>query len=487
MFNLQSQSHTLRSITLSGIAIGTSLCWTSGALANELNVSLNQPEMDNEILEGMNLMIVLKDDTTVRCGDQDMFYPIGKLEANTRVQAAGVSEGYTMIVLPREIGALVPVDEVDAAIDHKSVTLVFDSKLRAPSHLLGMSGAWKGMYETALSSGTKLEVLEIMRADNESKEILGYRVLAPQGPNGEMPIAYIRTDALRPATDAEIRAFTNSGGDTSPTPTINPEPKEIETPTFDTQDDSNDQSNESQPNETNSADSDDQPIDDSLLEPMNTDDSETQEPVQIENSAPTTQPEPEVTDTIQRTNDQGRLSNAALENLEASFANARSLDRKELDEALTELHAEFSRARDHAENESSLARALDQRIEWINIRIKSRDNRRAIEEALATYDRNKDTIAQQISDWQENRAYQLVGRMIPSSVYNGQELALLYRVQIRDPKSGFERTVGYVAPQSGQDFRHMLGRVVGVIGSTHVDDSLGLKVIEPERIDLMPE
>lgn len=33
----------------------------------------------------------------------------------------------------------------------------------------------------------------------------------------------------------------------------------------------------------------------------------------------------------------------------------------------------------------------------------------------------------------------------------------------------------------------MLGRVVGVLGVMREDDSLRLRVVEPDRVDLMPE
>lgn len=435
-----------------------------------LNISTTQPEVQNELIaqDAFDLMVVTPDLVTLRCGDQDVFYAIGELKAGTRVQALGISESYTKILIPETVGAFVPANEVDAALDGKTVTLSFDSKLRAPSHLLGMSGSWKGMYAAPLVGGTTLDVIEIMKSD--AGEVLGYRVIAPKGPDGELPIAYIRTDALRAATAAEIRAFTNSG-DTTPSttpivdesPTIDPEPEVELAP------------------ETE--------VDDSMMDDMNLD-----EPVEIINAAPVdaqTDAQPDVVDeaedSTRRTSAGGRITSSQLEDLEAAFANARRLPKAELDEALSELHAEFSRTRAQADSDSSLARALDQRIEWIDIRIESRDQRRAIQTALAAYDARNDVLNQQINDWQSGRAYSIVGRMVTSSVYTGERLALLYRIQAIDPVSGIERTIGYVAPRTGQDFRHMLGRIVGVVGSMHVDESLSLTVIDPDRIELMPE
>lgn len=431
-------------------------------------------EYRSVVQDGMDLMVVVPNSVSLRCGDQDVFYAIGELKANTRVQAAGVSESYTMILMPESIGAFVPANEVDAALDGNTVTLMVDSKLRAPSHLLGMSGSWKGMYAVPLTSGTSLDVIEVMKSD--SGDVLGYRVVAPKGPEGELPIAYIRTDALRDATDAEVRAFTNSGNTTPiPTPEVDPSPTLTPEPETDVSDSADDES--------------DSEVDSSLMEPMDTQVHD--EPVEISNAAPVEADEESQQateqDSTQQITTNGRISTAQLEDLEAAFAHARNLPRVELDEALSELLAEFSRTREHAEPGTSLAKALDQRIEWINIRIESRDQRQAIASALAAYDARTDVLSQQIKDWQSGRAYAIVGRMVTSSVYTGERLALLYRIQSMDPKSGRERTIGYVSPREGQDFRHMLGRVVGVVGSTHQDESLNLRVVSPDRIELMPE
>ncbi len=420
--------------------------------------------------DGMGYMVVDKDDAALRCGDQDVFYAIARLKKGTVLRTGDRSGAYTMVVMPEQIGALVPATEVQPASDGKTVTLRVASKLRAPSQLMGLSGSWKQLYTTALPEGTTLKVIETMT--NQAGSVVGYRVIAPKSPNGELPIAFIQTDALRPALSSEIEG---DAGD--PRPSTTP----AQTKPAETKPAENTAPTQAQTeNETTPASTDAGAVDTSLLQEQ-----VPSEPVEITNNAPVQDDEPATS--VVRTAQEGLIPASELEDLEATFTRARSLERTELDEALDELLAEFTRTRELADDDESLARALDQRIEWIRIRMQTRDQRRRIAQALAEYDSGADQTAQAIELWQKGRAYQLVGRMVTSSVYTGENLPLLYRVQGTDPITGQPRTVGYVAPKPDQDLRHMLGRVVGVLGVKREDSSLGLRVVEPERVDLMPE
>ena len=419
--------------------------------------------------DGMGHMAVNRDDAALRCGDQNVFYVIARLKAGTVLRTAGESGAYTRVVLPERIGGFIPATEVEPIAGTKRVRLTVDSKLRAPSQLMGLSGAWKQLYTTAFPAGTELEIFENLF--NETGVLVGYRVNAPKNPSGELPIAYILTDDLRPALSSEIEGGTqdpippsddDDAGETTPEPEPLPQT----------------QPDDDQGSETETSAPESNAVDTSLLEEQVTD-----EPATIENSAPvTTNTQPVVI-----TANEARIPASELESLEAAFESARSMPRAELDEALDELLAEFTRTRNEAEDDGSLARALDQRIEWVKIRMQTRDQRRRIAEALAQYDAGADETARAIDAWQQGRAYQLVGRMVTSSVYTGKNLPLLYRVQGTDPITGQPRTIGYIAPKQDQDLRHMLGRVVGVLGVMRQDASLGLKVVEPERVDLMPE
>lgn len=428
--------------------------------------------------DGTTHMVVDRNDEPLRCGDQDAFYAIARLNKGTVIQTAGKSGAYTRVVVPDSVGGFVPATEVEAAGAGR-VKLRVDSRLRAPSQLSGLPGSWKQLYATALPQGTELEVMETLR--NEAGSVVGYRVRTPKSPSGELPIAFILTDALRPALASEIDgAGTTPPSDAGDTDQDADQPAPL--PESDGEGESGDEAGDETGDETGvdggTPAAEPETVDTTLLE-----DKVTDKPVEITNRTPEADdaaPEPV------RVADEGRIPTSELEDLEAAFKNARSMPRAELDEALDELLAEFTRTRDEAEDES-LVRALDQRIEWIRIRIETRDQRRRIAQALAQYDSAADETAQAIEAWQQGRAYQLVGRMVTSSVYTGENLPLLYRVQGTDPITGQARTVGYIAPKKDQDLRHMLGRVVGVLGMMREDAALGLRVVEPDRVDLMPE
>lgn len=455
-------SSSTRTLCILGITLaGLSLPTSAAAL----------PISDTFVAQdGSEFKVVINNKTPLRCGDQDVFYTITEMTANSILPAVGTSGSYTKVLLPATIGAFVPINEVKLSGDSKSVTLTVDSKLRAPSHLLGISGSWKAIYSTPLTTGTTLQIIETLA--NDAGAAVGYRVVAPTGPAGELPVAYIKTDALRDPTADEIATLTGTKAQPAAQPVIEPETNPEITLEITT---------EPEPAEELPTDQ----IDTSLLEEMNT---ESSQPVEIKNAAPVdAQNTPASSDPTIRTAPSGLVSASALEDLEAAFDAARALSKSELDSALDELFAEFTRTRANAQDDTSLAQALDQRLEWLDIRMETRDQRLAIALALAAYDANADQIVKDINAWQAGRSYQLVGKMVTSAIYTGEHLPLLYRIQATDPASGMFHTIGYVAPKPDQDFRHLLGRVVGVIGSPNNDESLMLSVIAPDRIEPMPE
>ncbi|MGV6815558.1 MAG: hypothetical protein ACWA5W_11215 [Phycisphaerales bacterium] len=455
----------------------------------------SMPQAESSQDQARQLMVVTADDTPIRCGDQDVFYAIAMMKGGSFIETLGESGNYTRVVIPGTVGVFVPINEVDSTPNKDTVVLTADSKLRAPSHLMGLAGSWKAVYSKPLPKGTSLKVIETLLSD--SGAVLGYRVTPVLGVDGEYAVGYIKSSALRAMTPEELKSLTEKA---PAQPTLDPESTKPTPEPAEHIDESeaseHDQAGDNPANEN-------QAVDTSLLEDMDLDEPAA-EPVEIENSAPIDaegdaevnaigdaddagNATPAATESSTKVADHGLISVSALEDLESAFDRARSMSKEDLDESLDELRAEYSRAREQAEDGSSLAKALDQRLEWIDIRIQTRDQRRSIAAMLAQYDANQDQVAQAIKKWQAGRAYQLVGRMVTSSIYTGDRLPLLYRIQATDPATGLDRTIGYVAPNESQDLRHMLGRVVGVVGTVRQDESLKLMVIAPDRIELMGE
>lgn len=78
-------------------------------------------------------------------------------------------------------------------------------------------------------------------------------------------------------------------------------------------------------------------------------------------------------------------------------------------------------------------------------------------------------------------SYDAVGRLLASSVYNGQNLPLRFRLV--DPSSG--RTLAWVQPGGVVEPRQHLGRLVGVVGSQEYDPGVKANVLAASRIDVL--
>lgn len=430
----------------------------------------------------------------VRCGDQEIYYTVAEFKKGTIVGVDGTSGEYSKVRYPATLGVFVAADQVRTVKANSRVQLIEESTLNAPSMLRGMDGSWCPVYAEPLEVETEMMLLEVIY-DEDTNEVRGYRVAPPRPPVVESyPYAYIRTDSLRPATEAEIKKHqggkqitigrpslmpapgrdapkSNDDSTTTNTPELTPEPTpEPKEPVIDLREDMVIPTQGGQGGEQ-------QPVDSQAADP---------EPVEIENTIPVVKPKPVISPekTIRRPN--GTITAASLEALERSFTDARMMPREQLDKALPELLAEFTRTRNALGDDADETRAIDQRIEWINIRIKTRDQRRAIARTLATADQRSLELARKMNQWNDTRVYDLVGRLTLSGVYTGEHLPLMYRLRSPDPISGLDRTIGYIAPKDGQDLRRHLGTVVGVIGTPVHDDMLALTVLSPTRIDTMP-
>jgi hypothetical protein len=78
-------------------------------------------------------------------------------------------------------------------------------------------------------------------------------------------------------------------------------------------------------------------------------------------------------------------------------------------------------------------------------------------------------------------SYSAVGRVTPSSIYDGVRLPRLLRIQ--DPATG--RTIAYVQPSETFDWGGMLGALVGIVGPKHYEGSLGLNLVDARRVEVL--
>ena len=422
--------------------------------------------------------VINREGVAVRSGPDPVFYTVAEYGTGRMLLVDGITGAHARVRYPEDLGVMVPADEVRAVSD-QVVELVRASSLRAPSALNGITGSLKGVYETDLPVGTRLTVRETIRGDRG--QVLGYRVAAPTPPVAAGHAwAFVPADALRDATPAEIEAHQRILGVTppaqpqaQPTNPANPTPATAAPVTPATSTPANPVQ---QPAQQPSAPVDGVPV-------------STETPAQ-----PAAQPgitaipgEPVRTDAPVATPTQSpaQIRASKLEDLEASLEASRRLTPAQLDEALEELLAEYSRTRAETTDDERLAAQLDMRIEWLKLRIATRDQRRAIESAMTSATDRSRQLDRQVSQWRQGRAYALVGRLVVSTVYNGERLPRMYRVQTVSPVDGATRTLGYVTPNA--EIEAKLGRVVGVVGEPRFDPQLRLVIIRPDQIDVMPE
>ncbi len=461
-------------------------------------------------------MVVTSETEAVRSGDQEIYYTITEAQKGAIFAAEGTSGDYTKIRYPADLGAVVRADKVRVIKAGTQVQLLEPSKLKAESMLRGLAGSWNTVFPEEIPAETVLGVLDVIyeeTSDGSRGEVLGYRVAPPRPPVvATYPYAYIRTDSLRDATEDEIKRHQGGKQTTAGRPQLMPAPDQTnrnpgaESSTTEAIGDSAEEIDAADnvpardPESVAGGTGGEEDIDirEEIVLPdpsENISDQTENTPVEIQNTPPVTKRDTPISPEKSGNAADGStgsskssavITASSLEALEASFTNARSMTRAQLDEALPELLAEFNRTRAAIGDDEPEARPLDQRIEWLSIRLQTRDQRRAIQSALASADQQSVELNQKMQKWNDSRVYSLVGRLMLSGVYTGEHLPLLYRVRAPDPVTGFDRTIGYVAPKDGQDLRGYLGQVVGIIGDPVRDESLSLTVLSPTKIDKMP-
>ena len=127
--------------------------------------------------------------------------------------------------------------------------------------------------------------------------------------------------------------------------------------------------------------------------------------------------------------------------------------------------------------------ALGQRLQLVDMRRSARDARRQLRSRRESIEASYVSIVSRVRELETTRGYQFVGRLVRSSVYDGERLPLMFRIV--SVNESVPRTIGYIMPSDEIDYRNMLGEVVGVLGSSQLDAALNLRIVMPSRIDVL--
>jgi hypothetical protein len=168
-----------------------------------------------------------------------------------------------------------------------------------------------------------------------------------------------------------------------------------------------------------------------------------------------------------------------LEQLELTFRNVwkQPSATAEYEQLITEYNRAIV-----AEPNDARKKALQQRVDAINMRLDHRNKVRQLEESRNTI-RSDRSVETTLNAYTQGRVYTMVGTLQPSTVYDGQRLPSMYRIVSVGGVA--PRTLGYIKEKPEFKLVEKLGLVVGVVGEATMDRSLQLNVITPVVVDVL--
>lgn len=424
--------------------------------------------------------VVTTDRAPVRAGDAEAYYRVIVLEQGDIVRVDGEGNRWARIHYPVDAGAFLRAEEAERRSDDPdTVVLRRDSRLRAAHATSGFDGSWKSLLPEPIHSGETLELIEVV--EDDSGQIRGFRVVPP-----DRARAFIATQNIRRATPQEVEEYRAR---TEETPSEGQEAEQAEPEAAEPE-------TEEQPAEEQPETREDEPatpeIDESLIEPMTpAEETELQdrpaEP-EPERTQPDRQRETPAADddepaVIEQGGRQPREEGPPVmdfDQLEAAFNAVRRQPVMEAE--LDELLNEFRRARNAVEDGPTADRLrtrLNQRMEVLRLSIDYRDRMRELQHSSEESRQRADEAEARAEEILSQGEFSLVGRLVPSRVYDGSRLPRMYRLVSPGPLA---RTLGYIEPTEELRLERVVGRTVGVAGEIHRDQDLGLRIIRARRV-----
>jgi hypothetical protein len=431
-----------------------------------------------------NFVAITKDNIPMKAADGNIYYPVRILKTGDVLRIDGEGSGWLRAEYLPGTKAYVRADE--ASFDEATKTL----KLTRASKLMAANATsprpWWPLLDTDLPAGTAFQNAEPVRGADNAVE--GYLVPAPIGARG-----YVRVEATRPATEDEIRAYRSPDGSApgaaaaEPTPAVpapppaappaqpeaaapTPVPPPSETITM---------TNQPAPGATAPAPASSPETAPAPIQPAPA----VPAPVSAPVPAPTTVVAPPVPVTppalppvTSRVDDLNTLRSMFDRVITAG-------NESEIATVIAEFNRTIASLGDNPAD-NIIRRALEQRREALVIRQQLFDLRREVQNNDTLIVERTRQVKVAIEEAQKQAIYTIVGRMLPSTVYNGQRgLPLMYRIESADLSS--TRTLGYVVPREGVDLLTRMGKTVGIVGEAKFDPALGVNIVAPRRVDVL--
>lgn len=413
------------------------------------------------------LAVVTGSDVYVRCGAAESYYPFAKVNKNDLVKVTGEKFGWARIAtvgpaFTTSFGyikyAKGDASKVRLASNGKSALTLGKTDIVAPNldARNNPRDSWKALVR--LDADQNVAILETTETD---KEIV-HKVSLPENGHG-----WVSAQFLTRASDAQVgqwKQWMNSPLSTNATPaststnsTSTPNPGSSSSNSkFDTFDNSWDApqfSNTTTPTASNTT-----------VRPV-------ENTTSTVTAAPPTTPRPAFKSTFR--------GSSSLEELEAAY---KLLQNEPLETAeVGQLRALYLSLAKTNPSDKRVQRYANLRAEQLEIWGELQRKRQELEH-IKTRMKMSAREAEAVRLALERSAeYVGVGRIASSTIYDGQSLPKLLRLQ--DASTG--RTVAYLQPDDKYELVNLLDTIVGIVGEKTYDEGLRLHLIQPTRIDVL--
>ncbi len=382
-------------------------------------------------------------------GDGGIYYAVARLQPGALLKIDGEGGGWLRAVYPEGTRAYVKVDE--GAFDEASKTLKLTkgSKLMAANE----SGArpWQLLLERDLPAGTSFQNVTVVKSVDGTVE--GYLVPAPAGARG-----FVKAELTRRATPEESARLMPPPA-APVTPPTQPAPSAQQGGTV-------------PPGAADIIEVKPAPRagDASGAQPA-----ATAPATPAASTPPAASSAPRVSPEVTK-----RIDDIAVLRDMFDRVNRGTDNESEVQTVISEFNRKIDTLGTTGED-GRLRRALEDRRGALLLKQEIIETRRRLRDTSGVDERLR-MVRIAIEDVEKQAVYTMVGRILPSTVYDGKRgMPLMYRVESADLSS--TRTVGYVVPREGVELLTKMGKMVGIVGDAKFDSALGLNIVAPLRVD----
>jgi hypothetical protein len=405
-------------------------------------------------------LTVTTDGISLRSGAGDVWYVVGIARSGDVLTADGESYGWYRVRYPAGTPALVLASEATLDQGRSVVKLTGPSKLLAyaigasTQNAAAVQASWKNLLNQPLQPGTELRHVQTL-SDAAGKAV-AYLVNAPDGAR-----AFVNSQAVREATEAEKSSVKAAGPGPIPvaqTPQAAPAEAQPATTAPSTP-----------PPAATTAASEPAPS----VQPAG------------EQAAPTTMAmTPPGGGSEARSDDPIGRRIAKFDDLEPTYRKVVSepIGSAELDPLISE-YKRLEESLGDAPEDAALRPAVQSRMNLLQIRADLQKDFQRLTALESKAKTDVSEIGEKIKAYQASKPYSVVGRLTASTIYDGQKLPLMFRLQSVEGDIG--RTLAYVVATPGVDVMGKIGLLVGVEGDARRDPALRLDIIEARRVDVL--